>query len=191
MKKIAALPLLGVSALSLGLVGLSVTTPVVRADTQNTLDSVFTVTVGTTAGLDTGDRIPTGATQNIKSVSLALKPLQTDEVTAGGYVLNNTANNGNLTVAGKTDDVDLANGDNKIAAQDGQPSTSKATWAIKIGGTTEYKAVPGKSGTALNVLQNQAPGETPFLVTYAASAAGNTQPGAYANTIQYTYTAAK
>lgn len=198
MKKVSTLPLLGVSVLSLGLVGLSVFTPVVNAVT--TADSTFNVTVDPGVGIvtptDPETQKPAGADVTFKqTATLKLQPATTGSTTFGGSIINNSGE-ANLTLTDKDGDTGLNMGTdaNKktIATADGAPTAAKASWAVAVGKKTDqnlaFKAVPANNGTPINVLTNQL-GATDFYVTYAASAAADTAPGTYTDTLTYTLTA--
>lgn len=193
MKKLAALPSLGVSALSLGLVGLSVATPVVNAAVNKTQDSKFNVTVNSNVGVDPTK--PGDVTSGIGNVNLTLDPMQADTVKAGFYVINNSANGVNVTVKDKDANTSLANGDNNaIAAKAGYPDGNTATWAVRFAtsatpaANAQWQAMPANNGTALNVASG-VKGHAAIYVDYAASAAATTAPATYTDTVTYTVAA--
>lgn len=200
MKKTAKLPFLAVSALSLGVVGLSTLAPIAHADPSNTLDSVFTVHVEDGAGIDPNpdpSKRPEGLddnnSDNIANVNLTLKPVSTGARMAWGAVVNTTGNAGTLTVTDKDADLNLKAGDNKqIApiAKTGKLNTTTASWGLFVGkgdATSDFSPVPAAGAQGL-VIDNNITGSKSFVVTYGASSDNATGRGDYTDTLVYTYT---
>ena len=190
MKKSA---LLAVSALSLGVVGLATFTPVVNAADPATGTAQVTVTVLPTAGI--GGSEGQAAIQNIDFGSVSAGKIKTTTNTV--RTVNNTANNGTLTVApgnsgnltgsGTADGKTIATG--AFSGADGTSATGDASaWGINV-------ANSGNSYTALNSSTpigqdtgKKEDGSRVFTVGYGISVDESQTAGKYTGSVTYTFT---
>ena len=190
MKKSA---LLAVSALSLGVVGLATFTPMVNAADGT---AQVTVTVPATAGIGGGEG--QAAIQNIDFGSASAGKIKTTTNTV--RTVNNTANEGTLTVApgnsGNLTGSGTAAGETIATGAFTGSSDEAATGDASAWGINTQNS--GNSYTALNSsteigkdTDKEEDGSKVFTVGYGISVDESQTAGSYTGSVTYVYTIAE
>ena len=190
MKKSA---LLAVSALSLGLVGLSTFVPVANAAYSTSGDAVVKVLVGDAFGIGTKDASASAweaTTANVDFGTIGVNEKASD-VEKTIYTLNNSGSPAKLTLADKDDETALvdAKATNKIESGTGVAAGTSA-WGVKLPSKSDYSKMPATGETALTVGTNVSGNESSksFTVTYGVSTSATQAAGTYTDTVTYSFT---
>lgn len=176
MKKSA---LLAVSALSLGVVGLAMCTPVVSAISE-TQDATITVNVAGTLGI--GNATPGALNVNINMNANDIKTQVSNIATT-----NNTGSTATLTVKDKDASTDLSAGAGKTIPTGTNVVKGTSTWGIKVGAGS-YQAMPNNAGTAISIGNDGGATTKSYAVTYGVSTSPTQAAGTYTDQIAYTLT---
>lgn len=176
MKKSA---LLAVSALSLGVVGLAMCTPVVSAISE-TQDATITVNVAGTLGI--GNATPGALNVNINMNANDIKTQVSNIATT-----NNTGSTATLTVKDKDANTDLSAGAGKTIPTGTNVVKGTSAWGIKVG-AGGYQAMPNNVGTAISIGNDGGATTKSYAVTYGVSTSPTQAAGTYTDQIAYTLT---
>ena len=176
MKKSA---LLAVSALSLGVVGLAMCTPVVSAISE-TQDATITVNVAGTLGI--GNATPGALNVNINMNANDIKTQVSNIATT-----NNTGSTATLTVKDKDASTDLSAGAGKTIPTGTNVVKGTSAWGIKVGAGS-YQAMPNNAGTAISIGNDGGATTKNYAVTYGVSTSPTQVAGTYTDQIAYTLT---
>lgn len=176
MKKSA---LLAISALSFGLVGLSVALPSANAVDPATATATITVKIPGTLGV---------SADAIAAIS-NLNPGKIGTANANVSTTNNTGSPATLTLKSTTAETGLKSTTGTAAtipagvpADDG----NTAAWGYKVGATGTYKAITA-AGDSLGT-DNGVSSKSDYNITYGASSAYTTAAGSYSAGVTYTLT---
>lgn len=195
MKKSA---LLAVSALSLGLVGLSTFVPVANAaanynntGSNATGDATITLKVDAAFGIGTEEVGNAGTIEwsadaadvDLGTISVNAK---TGDVKKDIFYINNTGKGAKLSLADKDASTDLVSGTNKIETGE-TVKAGTSNWGVKLNDATTYSAMPADTGTALS-LGDSLSGKGQVKATYAASTNATQAAGTYTDVVTYTFT---
>lgn len=192
MKKSA---LLAVSALSLGLVGLSTFVPVANAEYSTSGDAEVKVVVNEAFGIGTAEVKEASAwdatTANVDFGTIGVNA-KASEVAKTIYTLNNSGSPAKLTLADKDGETALvdAKTTNKIESGTGVAAGASA-WGVKLPSKSDYSKMPAATGeTALTVGTNNSGNESSksFEVTYGVSTSATQAAGTYTDTVTYSFT---
>ena len=187
MKKSA---LLAVSALSLGLVGLSTFVPVANAAYSTNGDAVVKVVVGEAFGIGTKDASASAweATANVDFGTIGVNA-KANDVAKTIYTLNNSGSSAKLTLADKDTDTALVDGTKRIETGTGVDAGTSA-WGVKLPSASNYSKMPATGKTALAVGTNDSGDESSksFVVTYGVSTSATQAAGTYTDTVTYSFT---
>lgn len=190
MKKSA---LLAVSALSLGLVGLSTFVPVANATYSTNGDAVVKVVVGDAFGIGTKDASASAwenATANVDFGTIGVNA-KADDVAKTIYTLNNSGSPATLTLADKDTETALvdAKTTKKIETGTGVAAGTSA-WGVKLPSVSNYSKMPATGEPALTVGTNASGDESSksFMVTYGVSTSATQAAGTYTDTVTYSFT---
>jgi len=189
MKKSA---LLAVSALSLGLVGLSTFVPAVKAADAKSQTAVIKVTVNGTLGIGSKPQ----AQFDANGLDVDLGSLNaydnTSKVSSAIYATNNSGKSAQINIAGansgedKTSMIIAGNGKDKIAAGTSIANGTSA-WAYKGGLKKTWTAITAE-GDKLAEVPSQTTDTKVEDLTYGVSTSANQPAGTYSATVQYTVT---
>lgn len=188
MKKSA---LLAVSALSLGLVGLSTFVPAVKAADAKSQTAVIKVTVNGTLGIGSKPQ----AQFDANGLDVTLNSLNaydnTSKVSNAIYATNNSGASAQINIAGANSGEDKTsmiakNGTDKIAAGTSIANGTSA-WAYKGGLKKDWTAITAKGDKLADVPSQTADTKVEDL-TYGVSTSANQPAGTYSATVQYTVT---
>lgn len=188
MKKSA---LLAVSALSLGLVGLSTFVPVANAAYSTSGEAEVKVVVGDAFGIGTKDASASAweaTTANVDFGTIGVNEKASD-VKKTIYTLNNSGSPAKLTLADKDTETALAAGANKIESGTVVAAGTSA-WGVKLPSASDYSKMPAKGGTALTVGTNASGSESSksFDVIYGVSTSATQAAGTYTDEVTYSFT---
>ena len=188
MKKSA---LLAVSALSLGLVGLSTFVPVANAAYSTNGDAVVKVVVGDAFGIGTKDASASAweaTTANVDFGTIGVNA-KADDVAKTIYTLNNSGSPAKLTLADKDTETALVDGTKRIETGTGVAAGTSA-WGVKLPSASNYSKMPATGETALTVGTNASGDESSksFMVTYGVSTSATQAAGTYTDTVTYSFT---
>lgn len=190
MKKSA---LLAVSALSLGLVGLSTFVPVANAAYSTSGDAEVKVVVNEAFGIGTAEVKDASAwdvaTANVDFGTIGVNA-QAKDVDKTIYTLNNSGSPANLTLADEDAETALVAGANKIESGTGVAAGTSA-WGVKLPGKSDYSKMPAKGEkTALTVGTNASGSESSksFKVIYGVSTSATQAAGTYTDKVIYSFT---
>lgn len=189
MKKSA---LLAVSALSLGLVGLSTFVPVVNAAYSTSGDAEVKVVVNEAFGIGTAEVKDAStwdtATANVDFGTIGVNAKAKD-VAKTIYTLNNSGSTATLTLADKDAETALVDGTKRIETGTGVAAGTSA-WGVKLPSASDYSKMPATGETALTVGTNASGDESSksFMVTYGVSTSATQAAGTYTDTVTYSFT---
>lgn len=191
MKKSA---LLAVSALSLGLVGLSTFVPVANAAYSASGDAEVKVVVNEAFGIGTAEVKDASAwdaaTANVDFGTIGVNAIAS-EVEKTIYTLNNSGSTATLTLADKDGETALvdAKATNKIESGTGVAAGTSA-WGVKLPSKSDYSKMPAKGETGLTVGTNDSGNESSksFTVIYGVSTSATQAAGTYTDTVTYSFT---
>lgn len=188
MKKSA---LLAVSALSLGLVGLSTFVPAVNAANAKSQTAVIKVTVDGTLGI--GSKPQAQFDEN--GLDVTLNNLNaydnTSKVSSSIYATNNSGTSAQINIAGANSGDDktsmiAGNGTDKIVAGTSIVNGT-SNWAYKGGLKKDWTAITAKGDKLADVPSQTADTKVEDL-TYGVSTSATQPAGTYSATVQYTVT---
>lgn len=183
MKKPA---LLAVSALSLGLVGLSTFVPAVNA--ANSQTAVIKVTVDGTLGIGSKPQAQFG--ENDLDVNLELKAYDNKSKTSSAiYATNNSGKAAQINIAGANsgdDKTSMIAGNDKIVAGTSIVNGT-SNWAYKGGLKKDWTAITAEGDKLADVPSQTADTKVEDL-TYGVSTSAAQPAGTYSATVQYTVT---
>lgn len=190
MKKSA---LLAVSALSLGLVGLSTFVPVANAAYSTTNDAEVKVVVSEAFGIGSSEVKDGGSTawtgEDVDFGTIGVNAKATD-VAKTIYTINNSGTSASLTLKDKDATTALTSGTDTIATGEGVAAGTSA-WGVKLPDANTYSAMPASTGTALTVGTNSGSGDETsksFTVSYGVSTSATQAGGTYTDTVTYSFT---
>lgn len=189
MKKSA---LLAVSALSLGLVGLSTFVPVANAAYSTSGDAEVKVVVNEAFGIGTAEVKDASAwdatTANVNFGTIGVNAKAID-VAKTIYTLNNSGSPATLTLADNDDETALVDGTKKIGTGTDVAAGTSA-WGVKLPSKSDYSKMPAKGETGLTVGTNTSGDESSksFTVTYGVSTSATQAAGTYTDTVTYSFT---
>lgn len=191
MKKSA---LLAVSALSLGLVGLSTFVPVANAAYSASGDAEVKVVVNEAFGIGTAEVKDEDAsaweatTANVDFGTIGVNAIASD-VEKTIYTLNNSGSPATLTLADNDTVTALVDGTKKIETGTGVAAGTSA-WGVKLPSKSDYSMMPAKGETGLTVGTNASGSESSksFTVIYGVSTSATQAAGTYTDTVTYSFT---
>ena len=193
MKKSA---LLAVSALSLGLVGLSTFVPVANAAYSTNGDAEVNVEVSEAFGIGTAEVKDASAwedtTANVDFGTIGVNA-KAGDVAKTIYTLNNSGSPAKLTLADKDTETALVDGTKKIESGS-EVAAGTSAWGVKLPSALpsdpDYSKMPAKGETALTVGTNNSGDESSksFTVTYGVSTSATQAAGTYTDTVTYSFT---
>lgn len=189
MKKSA---LLAVSALSLGLVGLSTFVPVANAAYSTSGDAEVKVVVNEAFGIGTAEVKDASAWDaatadvNFGTIGVNAKAI---DVAKTIYTLNNSGSTATLTLADNDTETALVDGTKKIGTGTDVAAGTSA-WGVKLPSKSDYSKMPAKGETGLTVGTNTSGDESSksFTVTYGVSTSATQAAGTYTDTVTYSFT---
>jgi len=192
MKKSA---LLAVSALSLGLVGLSTFVPVANATDSASGDAKVNVVVSEAFGIGTAEVKSASAwdaaTADVDFGTIGVNAIAKD-VAKTIYTLNNSGSPATLTLADNDTVTALVDGTNKNQIESGTGvAEGTSAWGVKLLSKSDYSKMPPATGeAALTVGKNNSGDESSksFMVTYGVSTSATQAAGTYTDTVTYSFT---